>query len=204
VKNSFSLGTEYFGDSAMGQTETQTKYLTKVVLFNGQKMTLFSLDGNTWSTRKVELSEIKKRHELQRAELAGIKEEGETAQPTAPSARRDEEDLDLDREFDADSGIKDVEAEELPFVVPEDEQQDKRYQGRAKLRAKAGSGKLPVKPVPSAFKSKKPSVKIVDSKKLEKKLSPVPAKKVKPTKSPAVKAKAKPAKSTAPKKRKAA
>jgi hypothetical protein len=55
------------------------KYLTKVIQFNGLKMTLYSLDGQTWSSRKVELVNILERREQQRLALAGKTDETEAA-----------------------------------------------------------------------------------------------------------------------------
>lgn len=43
------------------------KYFSKEVKYSGKKVTLFSLDGQVWSTRKEELAEIMERHENERA-----------------------------------------------------------------------------------------------------------------------------------------
>lgn len=53
--------------------------------FGGQKITLYSIDGLTWSTRKEELAEIMERHEYERnnfGDIKGriIKKEGESDQ----------------------------------------------------------------------------------------------------------------------------
>ena len=155
----------------MGQTATQTKYLTKVVLFNGQKMTLFSLDGNTWSTRKVELAEIKQRHELQRAELAGKKEELEAAAlPGAEPAKLLDDDIDPEdaAEYEApipsSKGRGDDDSE--PFSISDLDEDEDSSATNAKVKVKAKPAKLhvklPKKPIVSAFNknAKKPDVKI--------------------------------------------
>ena len=49
----------------------QHKYLKKKVEFNGSTLVMFSLDGDTWSTRKEELLEIVERHELQKQNFGG-------------------------------------------------------------------------------------------------------------------------------------
>lgn len=49
----------------------QHKYLKKKVDFNGSTLVMFSLDGDTWSTRKEELLEIVERHELQKQNFGG-------------------------------------------------------------------------------------------------------------------------------------
>ena len=42
------------------------KYQTKKVVFNGEELELYSLDGFTWSSRKDELPVIQERHETDR------------------------------------------------------------------------------------------------------------------------------------------
>lgn len=165
----------------MGLAETPVKYLTKVVLFNGMKMTLFSLDGNTWSTRKVELSEIKARQELQRAELAGKKEDGEDDaiasggsklaeeehdgppvhdEDDAPvrKSKLDDEDQDEDDDAEASSALSDSD---------DDDSVDEATLERARqtLRAKGrGTGNLPTKPAAAQFAKAKPSGKVAPKK----------------------------------------
>ena len=45
------------------------KVLTKSVKFNGKELKLYSLDGNTWSSRKEELTTIKERFENTRLSM---------------------------------------------------------------------------------------------------------------------------------------
>ena len=180
----------------MGQTATQTKYLTKIVQFNGQKMTLFSLDGNTWSTRKLELAEIKQRHELQRAELAGKAEEADAATGPGADTEKPEEDS--------------IEDDGRPFSISEEDDVDdveaSREKGRTRLRAKAAKpvAKLPAKP--SFNKNRgKPDIKISPKKKETAKVVAVKEKsKVKKTSKLTIAKPSKKSKSAAPKKRKAA
>lgn len=156
----------------MGLAETKTKYLTKVVMFSGHKMTLFSLDGNTWSTRKQELADVIARQEQKRAELAGKKEEPEVA--AGPAAKPVKETDDLDVEFDAgydSEEIVKVENEgvdDLPFSVGEDESTDapKRNNKRSALRSNDNKSvsRLPLKPTFDR-KPKKSEVKLVTKKK---------------------------------------
>ena len=47
------------------------KILKKKVEFGGKQVVLWSLDGNTWSTRKSELEEIQVRHDEQRVKFGG-------------------------------------------------------------------------------------------------------------------------------------
>lgn len=180
----------------MGQTATQIKYFTKIVQFNGQKMTLFSLDGNTWSTRKMELAEIVKRHELQRAELAGKAEEAEAAAVTETEPVKSE-----DEDLREDDG--------KPFSISEDEDDNESggEKGRARLRAKSGKtvAKLPAKPNFNKSQSK-PEIKISPKKKESAKVVAVKVKE-KPKKAAKLtiaKSAGKKSKAVANKKRKAA
>ena len=49
----------------------KNKYLSKSVVFAGKKVTLFSMDGDTWSSRADELELIKERHEQEKANYGG-------------------------------------------------------------------------------------------------------------------------------------
>ena len=49
------------------------KYITKTVRFGGKELTLYSIDGTTWSTRRSELMSVKERHEAQRVTMNDIK-----------------------------------------------------------------------------------------------------------------------------------
>jgi|GEM_PF-1144428 len=53
--------------------KTKQKYLTKSTSFGNKKLTLYSLDGLTWSSRCDELEVIRERHEAQRITFAQIK-----------------------------------------------------------------------------------------------------------------------------------
>ena len=49
----------------------KSKYSQKTVRFGGKEITLFSLDGITWSSRKEELEAIMERHEQEKASFGG-------------------------------------------------------------------------------------------------------------------------------------
>ncbi len=51
------------------------KYITKNVQFGGKRLTLFSLDGCTWSTRREELETIVERHEAAKVTAAHLRGE---------------------------------------------------------------------------------------------------------------------------------
>ncbi len=77
------------------------KYLSKTVSFSGKSFTLFSIDGQTWSSRKQELLEIKERQERDKVSFAAVKEEnGNTkvvakakVKPTYVAKHEDEEEI---------------------------------------------------------------------------------------------------------------
>ncbi|MCB0330581.1 MAG: hypothetical protein KDD70_12980 [Bdellovibrionales bacterium] len=54
-------------------TAKKSRYLTKTVTFNNEELTLYSLDGATWSSRKQELSDIQTRHEDDRVTFEEIR-----------------------------------------------------------------------------------------------------------------------------------
>lgn len=66
------------------KTKKKGDFFTKVVKFGAKSLTLYSLDGNTWSTRSTELKGILERHEAERQKLlqnmgeAKAQEEAET------------------------------------------------------------------------------------------------------------------------------
>jgi hypothetical protein len=49
----------------------KSKYLSKTISYAGKRMTLFSLDGDTWSSRPEELETIMARHEQEKANYSG-------------------------------------------------------------------------------------------------------------------------------------
>jgi hypothetical protein len=61
------------------------KFQSKSVLFGGKPLTLFSIDGITWSTRKDELAAIHERHEAQKVTAAHLR--GEAGEEGAPAPK---------------------------------------------------------------------------------------------------------------------
>ncbi|NBW41218.1 hypothetical protein EBR25_09480 [bacterium] len=66
---------------------SKTDYLTKIVEFNDSKLTLYSLDGATWSSRKDELQVIKTRYEESRVTYEEIRS-GVINKKSSPVERR--------------------------------------------------------------------------------------------------------------------
>lgn len=60
------------------------KYLTKKVKFGGKDLTLFSIDGATWSSRKDELVQIIERHENEKLTFGEIRGQMSANKPIAP------------------------------------------------------------------------------------------------------------------------
>lgn len=80
--------------------EKSVRYMQKKVSFNGSQMTLFSIDGATWSSRKDELETIADRHEEERLIYGGqiksgpqakkkIQEEASAAREKKAQAKKD-------------------------------------------------------------------------------------------------------------------
>jgi len=59
----------------------KSKYSQKTVAFGGGQITLYSLDGITWSSRKEELEAILERHEQEKANFGGQIKGGPQAKP---------------------------------------------------------------------------------------------------------------------------
>ncbi len=59
------------------------KFISKTVKFGNEQLTLFSIDGTTWSTRKDELILIKDRHEAEKVTAAHLRGEPGEAAPVA-------------------------------------------------------------------------------------------------------------------------
>lgn len=143
-------------ESGASEDKKRVKYLTKVVKFGKESLTLYSLDGNTWSSRRQELTEIMNRHEQERLKsiqamgepLEGDKgdespeDEGESkADKDAPV----EDESDLELEGAADLDVLDEELEDEGDEAPP-------------VKSKGGAGKS----APVAAKSKaSPTLKAV-------------------------------------------
>lgn len=61
------LGNSAFGRDMADKDKKKSKYLSKSVKFGSKQLILYSLDGNTWSSRKDELHQILERHDQERA-----------------------------------------------------------------------------------------------------------------------------------------
>jgi hypothetical protein len=61
------------------------KYYTKSVRFGSSEVTLYSLDGLTWSTRKDELALIQERHEAQKVTVQQLRGEPTPGAAAAPA-----------------------------------------------------------------------------------------------------------------------
>lgn len=65
----------------------KTKYLTKSSRFGTQTITLYSIDGVTWSTRKEELQAIIDRHEAERVTFGEIRGQLSGNKPIVPKEK---------------------------------------------------------------------------------------------------------------------
>lgn len=127
----------------------KSKYLTKTVKFKGQNLTLYSLDGAVWSSRKDELSQILERHEAERQKLAQLKPEVEEAEKNTEVAEGEEK----------ESGDEESEIVIASSVSDGDDEQPQPKNKAAKRPAAQKVAKVPAKakkPLPSK-KQKEPS-----------------------------------------------
>lgn len=167
------------------------KYLTKTVTFGGSTLTLFSIDGSTWSTRKQELLEIKERQERDKVSFAAIKEENGNTRVVANVKSRSRDDSEEEES-------PDLEAEAEDDLIEADYSLDEERQPKVKRRGRPSMKSLPVK----AAKTEKPVLVKAKKKPLkEKAKKPV---KVAPKKRASAKPKAKAAKAKQKSKKKAA
>lgn len=67
----------------------QLTYMTKTIKFGSNTLKLYSLDGQTWSSRKEELEVIKERHENEK--LAIVRLKNNTPANAAAGAKKAEE-----------------------------------------------------------------------------------------------------------------
>lgn len=164
------------------------KYLTKTVHFGSSTVTLYSIDGFTWSSKKHELTVIKERLENQRVTLGEIKsEDGEDEKakpekddepvvtssdddeletPKKGAAKDDDEDEEeddivIDEDIDLDEDLDD---DDLPAAPKKSKIKGAKYEPEPELPPQ--KSKKPAPPsapkknnAPSKIMSKKPAPK---------------------------------------------
>ena len=111
--------------------KSKGKYLTKSVKFGTKTVTLYSIDGTTWSSRAEELEAIQMRHEQERVTFAQIKgearpeaaeEETAEAEEAQPARRTSDEPTELiasDEELGDDDEEMEDEADEAEEAPPQ-------------------------------------------------------------------------------------
>ena len=165
------------------------RYLSKTVAFAGKSLTLFSIDGLTWSSRKQELLEIKERQERDKVSFAAIKESEEGA-AALPSAKKK---VISDDEEDTASIVAEEDYPIVDYSLDETEGQSKR-KGRGRPakptvepKAALKQQKQKLRPVSKA-KAISNKSKPKKAKKLEKKKASKAAPKKRVTAKPKLKA----------------
>lgn len=167
----------------------KSKYLTKTTKFGGQTITLYSIDGLTWSTRPQELQTIMDRHANERILLDPAKEEDKDTDND--DEEKDKKEADLGDEEDDDLvGFEDLAAALSPIkkIIDEDlDLDDEADQAKAlpqktnkKLAALIKTKKPKLVKALSLVK-KKPAAKVLPAKPIKKGAKPI-AKKAKPVK----------------------
>jgi hypothetical protein len=76
----------------MSQQKKKSTFLKREVKFGGKTVILYSIDGNTWSTRKDELQAIIDRHEAEKVTFGEIKGGLGAGAKAAAAAKKDEAD----------------------------------------------------------------------------------------------------------------
>lgn len=130
-------------------TPKKAKYLSKIVTFGGKKITLFSIDGTTWSSKKDELHEIQERQERQRLALQGLKPE-EDPKEAAPEEEEEEKEV----EIDADVPLDDEEDDDDDEMIPEEDEDD-APKPKGQKSAKKSPPPKKLKPIKKPAKPKK-------------------------------------------------
>jgi hypothetical protein len=115
--------------------DKKTKYLSKSVVLGAKTITLFSIDGTTWSSRKDELQAIIERHEAQKASFGKLK----AAQSEGDGEKKEEP----------------VEADDAPVVAGDIDEDDSEDVGDGESEAKPSKSKAKKAPKPTAKESKK-------------------------------------------------
>ena len=149
-----------------GMTEKKKgKFLHKTTRFGTKELTLYSLDGVTWSTRKDELQAILDRHEAERlkllANMGEAKAQEEAEKKTEPKEEKDtrEEEGPMIVEADADIDLDDEEMEtedseteeEAPKVAAKKAAEETAVKAKPKKSTRQQKGKEKV-----AFVTPKP------------------------------------------------
>ena len=117
----------------MAKSRRSQKLLKKTTSFGGTEMTLYSLDGSTWSSRPDELEQIKERHEKQRVQMdasAGGDDSADSKKESGTDGKAKGDEKDLDQVED------DVNVEESK-VEPAKRSRSKAKQSSVKAKAKA-------------------------------------------------------------------
>lgn len=147
--------------------KSKDKILTKTTYFGKVKVTLYSLDGATWSSRPDELEAIKERHEAQRITIAHLKGEakgksdGESEESENESEEKEAEDDTVDaRDLIAGDDLDDDDAEEeeeskpAAVVAKGKGKSEKAAPLASKVKGKAQKGKESKKDKKSALPQK--------------------------------------------------
>ena len=155
-----------------GAPKKPGKIITKTISFGGKKVTLYSLDGNTWSSRKDELAIIQERQETGRITLAGDKgkEQSRFNRPPVKFQKKNADDEETDEELENDEDL--ALDDEYDDIIDEEDNIDAKKGKKIKEDTKALKGSVQAK-------SKKPEAKKPAPKKPTKAEKPKPKKEAK-------------------------
>lgn len=119
--------------------DKKVKFLSKSVQLGAKTITLFSIDGNTWSSRKDELQAIIERHEAQKASFGKLK----AAQSEGEDGKAEEAPEDDDKPVVAGSDEDEAADEDS---APKDKSPKVKAKPNSKLSAKESKKSEPKKP----------------------------------------------------------
>lgn len=129
-------------ESGAAVDKKRPKYMTKVVKFGKENLTLYSIDGNTWSSRRQELTDIMNRHEQERLksiQAMGEPLEGEKGAAEEGAAEEAEQD---EVENKDEGGDQDLEPVGDLAELDDEEMLDDELEDEAPVKAAAkGAGK---------------------------------------------------------------
>ena len=110
----------------MNAIKKKQTFLKKEVSFGGKSLVLYSIDGNTWSTRKDELIAILERHEAEKitfGEIKGGVAHGSGSKPAKAAKKSgddDEKPVELSADYEKDSEDEEASKEDLVDPILED------------------------------------------------------------------------------------
>lgn len=132
-------------------------YKSKKVSVGEQMLTLYSIDGHTWSSRKEELLEIQERHLAERLNFGGEIKGGQAAKEVAQKRREERQKKAVERQEKLKADKK--KTKKISNQKPANKETAIKIKPKAKETAKSKAKPAPKKRASSKAKKKKTSTK---------------------------------------------